>query len=87
MDKFVSDAFTKAIEIEQDREFGAYKKRIADRGEQILGGVGNKVGLDAMNEISRLVILSGHALVLGDFIKGVMMVAFHEGYQAGRESE
>lgn len=87
MDKFVRDAFTKAVENEQDREFGEYKKRIADCGEQILDSVGHKVGLDAMNEISRLVICSGHAFVLGDFIRGVMMVAFHEGYQAGRESE
>ena len=87
MDSFVKDAFKQAVENEQDREFGEYKNRIADRGEQILTGVGLKVGLDAMNEISRLVIHSGQAFVLGEFIKGVMIVAFHEGYQAGRESE
>lgn len=84
MADFVEKAFRDAEAIFEEKEFQAYRKAIATNFNRICTTAGEVVGLDAINKLSGLLIRSGHVEDIADFIIGIAMICFHEGYQAGR---
>jgi len=84
MDDFAKKAFTEAQAISDENEFQAYRKAISKDFEKICITAGAEAGLDEMNKMSGLLIRNGCADTLAEFISGIAMICFHEGYQAGR---
>lgn len=87
MADFAEKAFTDAVAISDEKEFQAYRKAITKDFDKICVAAGEEAGLDNMNKLSGLLIRNGCAETLAEFVSGIAMICFHEGYQAGRLAE
>lgn len=84
MADFAEKAFADAEAINDEKEFEAYRKAVTKNFDKICVTAGAEVGLDEMNKMSGLLIRNGCAEILAEFVSGIAMLCFHEGYQAGR---
>lgn len=85
-DKWIHDAFNDIQKEKDTREFEAYKERLVGQLDSIYTRAGYAVGLERMEKMSGVVLKSGTANTLADFIRFITTAAFSIGYNAGLEA-
>lgn len=82
MDKFVERVFDEI----GNAEYNAYKETIVAHSDELLSLAGKRVGMQKMERLSAVVVLSGNSDTLAEFIGEVMMASFTAGWMKGQES-
>jgi len=72
---------------EEELEFQAYHRRIIQDSDVVIQACGMYVGLDKMNALSKVVIESGNVGTLSAFVKNLVTIGFHIGYNEGRKAK
>lgn len=81
MDKFVKDAFEAAGSIEYD----AFRRMILANQEILMERIAQKVGKEQVNELSKIIVFSGHSETFAAFIGETIMMAFTAGWTGAKE--
>ena len=82
MDEFVRRAFADAIESKKKDEFNAYANTILKNLDVYLDTIAEQVGLDRMEQLSKIVIKNDAHEILADYTKFCVILGFHIGYNA-----
>ena len=82
--KAFRDAVKATITPDVERSQEAFDKVMKTRGDRMLDSAAMAVGLDKMDDMSRVLLEHGHGDTLGEFMRGVIVLSFYEGWKAGR---
>ena len=85
MDNFAKQAFEDALEQQTETEFEAWMKFSEKDFMDVNLMVVSQVGIDRMNALCGAAIKDGQSDTLAEYAHGLMLAAFHAGYQARGE--
>lgn len=86
MEPWIKDTFKKIEEDQDEAEFKAYREKIINNHDAILGSAAICANPIALDRISKFAIENGLAGNFAEFVTSLMISSFHVGFIAGREA-